>query len=40
MTMDVNYVARNVAIPDRFREYAEEKFDKIEQLSTLSLIHI
>lgn len=34
MTMDVNYVARNVAIPDRFREYAEEKFDKIEQLST------
>lgn len=34
MTMDVNYVARNIAIPDRFREYAEEKFDKIEQLST------
>jgi ribosomal subunit interface protein len=34
MTMDVSYVARNVSIPDRFRDYAQEKFSKIEQLST------
>lgn len=33
MTMDVSYVARNVSIPDRFRDYAQEKFSKIEQLS-------
>ncbi len=33
MTMDVSYVARNVSIPDRFRDYAEEKFSKIEQLN-------
>ncbi|NUL46363.1 ribosome-associated translation inhibitor RaiA [Cellulosimicrobium funkei] len=34
MTMDVSYVARNVSLPDRFRDYAQEKFSKIEQLST------
>ncbi|QCU77750.1 ribosome-associated translation inhibitor RaiA [Citricoccus sp. SGAir0253] len=33
MTMDVSYVARNVSLPDRFRDYAQEKFSKIEQLS-------
>ncbi|MFC7402031.1 ribosome hibernation-promoting factor, HPF/YfiA family [Citricoccus sp. GCM10030269] len=33
MTMDVSYIARNVSLPDRFRDYAEEKFSKIEQLS-------
>lgn len=33
MTMDVSYVARNVSIPDRFRDYAQEKFSKIEQLA-------
>lgn len=34
MTMDVNYIARNVSLPDSFREHAEAKFDKIEQLAT------
>ncbi|HEY4614914.1 MAG TPA: ribosome-associated translation inhibitor RaiA [Citricoccus sp.] len=33
MTMDVSYVARNVSIPDRFRDYAQEKFSKVEQLA-------
>ncbi|MDI3331986.1 MAG: ribosome-associated translation inhibitor RaiA [Micrococcus sp.] len=33
MTMDVSFVARNVSIPDRFRDYAQEKFSKVEQLA-------
>lgn len=32
MAVDVNYVARNISLNDQFREYAEDKFDKIEQL--------
>ena len=33
MTMDVSFIGRNITIPDRFREYAEEKFDKVDKLS-------
>lgn len=33
MTMDVSFIGRNITISDRFREYAEDKFDKVEQLS-------
>lgn len=33
MALDINYVARNVAIPDNFREYAEERFDRLEPLT-------
>lgn len=33
MTLDINYVARNVSIPESFREYAEERFDRIQPLT-------
>ena len=31
--MDVSFIGRNITIPDRFREYAEDKFDKVDKLS-------
>lgn len=30
--MEFNISGRNLTVPDRFREYAEEKIDKVEQL--------
>lgn len=33
MTLQVSYTGRNLSIPSAFKEHAEEKFDKVEQLA-------